>query len=545
MSEQPPSDWTPAEQGLWTAFRRGETHDLRRFPDRNDNAFRTTVEPDGAEAEHADVDDPFSGHFWGPERTVRAEVIARLLLDGPVASPGRVAALKLVGARISGPLMLAGAEVSHYLELHRCRFDKKILISEARAGTIRLVGCRLRRLEASRLTTTGDLHLARCRIRYGIRLTDARIGTDLLLNQTRLGQDSYGRAVAADGLEVSRDLEADRLEATGELSLRSAQIGGRLSLRGAQLRGAPGGYAINAPRITVGHTLYLSGSVDSGWVNSGSVYGSGYGETTPPDAPTTPFRSHGRVRISDGRFDNACLITDAEFHLGPEEEFSLNRIQTPELRLTCRTPPTGRITLTRARIGNLVDTPGAWPENGAVGLTGFTYESLRPAEPFTVRQRIDWLENSLGEYQPEPYEQLAAALRRDGRDEDAREVQYAKQRRRRSTLPLPGRLWGLLQDATVGYGYRPGRAALWLLATWALGTLYFLTHHPAPLKADERPTWNPALFALSKVLPVVDLSQDGWNPDRAGQWVVAALVVSGWLLATTVVTSATRMLQRG
>ncbi|MGE7433298.1 oxidoreductase [Kitasatospora sp. NPDC001175] len=549
MTEQPPSDWTAVEAGLWEAFRNGETYDLRAFPDRGDGAFLPTAEQDGRsggpDSEDTEVDDPFSEHSWGPERTIRAEVIARLLLAGPSAQPGRVASLKLVGALISGRLTLAGADVTHYLELRWCRFTGKVLISEATAGTVRLVGCQLGRLEASRLTTTGDLHLARCRIDRGIRLTDARIGTDLLLNQTRLGHDGYGRAMAADGLSVSHDLEADRLEAHGELSLRSARVGGRLSLRGARLRGTADGYSLNAPRITVGHTLYLSGSNDSGWVNSSAVYGSGYGDAAVVSTSTTPFRSHGRVRISDGRFDNACLISDAEFHLGPDQDLSLNRIQTPELRFTCRTPPTGRVTLTRARVGNLVDAPGAWPAAAGVGLTGFTYESLRPAGTFTVQQRITWLENSLGEFQPEPYEQLAAALRRDGRDEDAREVQYAKQRRRRATLPLPGRLWGLLQDATVGYGYRPGRAALWLLVTWALGTLYFLGHHPAPLKADERPTWNPALFALSKVLPVVDLSQDGWNPDLAGQWVVAGLVISGWLLATTVVTSATRMLQRG
>ena len=39
------------------------------------------------------------------------------------------------------------------------------------------------RLEAARVHTEGDLHLPRCRFHRGIRLTDAHIGTDLLLNQ--------------------------------------------------------------------------------------------------------------------------------------------------------------------------------------------------------------------------------------------------------------------------------------------------------------------------------------------------------------------------
>ncbi|MDH6127175.1 oxidoreductase [Kitasatospora sp. GP82] len=519
MAERAPSDWTPVEQDLWRAFRHGEVHHL---------------------GDDIGDEDP------GPERTLRAEVLATLLLDAPEPAPGRVASLKITGAYISGALLLAGGTIEHYVELHHCRFEQKILISEARASTLRLIDCLIPRLEASRLATEGDLHLARCTIPQGIRLTDAKIGTDLLLNQATIGADRHGRALAADGLAVHQDLEAERITCHGEISMRTGRIGGRLSFRGAQLHAArPDGYCLNLAHISVGNTLYLGGSLDGGWADSRTIYGDGYGAPIPPGTPSTPLRAYGGVRLVDGRFDNACLITNAEFHLTADQELSLRRIQTPELRITCRTPPDGRLSLSRARVGNLVDAPDAWPRDGDVDLDGFTYESLRPAEPFTVQQRIAWLEDSLGEFQPEPYEQLATALRRDGRDEDAREVQYAKQRRRRSTLPLPGRIWGRLQDATVGYGYRPGRAALWLVAAWAVGTAYFSAHHPAPLKADERPTWNPALYALSKVLPVVDLSQDGWNPDRAGQWVVAALVVSGWVLATTVVAGATRMLQRG
>ncbi|MFJ3787306.1 oxidoreductase [Kitasatospora sp. NPDC090091] len=525
MAERAPDDWTRVEQGLWEAFRHGRIHDLR--------------------AGDAEQDDPFGEAEWGPERTVRAEVLSRLLLDGPAAVPGRVASLKLTGARITGPLRLAGGTIGHYVELHDCRFEQKVLMSEAEAGTLRFVGCLVPRLEASRLVTSGDLHLARCRIPDGLRLTDARIGTDLLLNQSVLGADRYGRAVSADGLGVNQDVEAERIEVRGELSLRTCRIGGRLSLRGAQLHAVPGNRTcLNAVRMTVGHTLYLTSSADFGWVGSQAYYGSGYGESPAPDAPSTPFRAFGRVRLSDSRFESACLIS-GEFHLEGDDELSLRRIQTPELRFSCKVPPTGRVSLSRARIGNLVDDPDAWPRGRRLGLTGFTYECLRPVAPFTVQQRIAWLEGSSVEFQPESYEQLAAALRRDGADDDAREVLYAKQRRRRQTLPLPARIWGRMQDVTVGYGFRPGRAALWLLLAWALGSLYFSTHELQPLKADERPHWNPMLYALGQLLPVVDLGQQGWNPGGADQWVVSGLVIVGWVLATTVAAGATRMLQRG
>ncbi|MFI5527974.1 oxidoreductase [Kitasatospora sp. NPDC051853] len=524
--ERPPEDWTAVERGLWEAFRHGELYDLR------------SRREDGE-------DDVLGPAEWPESRHVRAEVLATLLLDGPPAASGRVASIKLSGAYVTGPLRLAGARIEQYVELHDCRFEKKVLISEAQASTLRLIRCLIPRLEASRLVTEGDLHLARCIFPQGIRLTDAKIGTDLLLNQASIGGDKFGRALAADGLKVQQDCEIERAFVHGEVSLRTAHIGGRLSFRGAQLHAVPGRYCLNLAHIAVVNTMYLGGSLDGGWADSHSIYGDGYGAPVPVDSPSTPLRCFGGVRLVDGRFENALLITHAEFHLAEGQELSLRRIQTPELRFTCHTPPTGKVSLSRARIGNLVDNPASWPQDGHVGLSGFTYESLRPDRPFSVEQRIAWLEGALGEYQPEPYEQLAAALRRDGRDEDAREVLYAKHRRRRTTLPLLSRLWGRLQDATVGYGYRPGRAALWLLLAWAVGTAWFATHEPAPLKPDEKATWNPYLYSLSKVIPLINLAPDTWNPDRTGQFVAAALVLSGWVLATTVVAGATRMLQRG
>ncbi|MFE4973123.1 oxidoreductase [Kitasatospora sp. NPDC056651] len=526
MAEHAPDGWSGVERRLWEAYRRGEILDLRTGD--------------------AETDAPFGDAVWGPERTVRAEVLAHLLLAGPQPAPGRVASLRLSGAFVTEALNLAGAAIGHYIELHQCRFEQKILVSEASASTMRFVNCLIPRLEASRLTTTGDLHLARCRLPEGIRLTDAKIGTDLLLNQTVVGGDRFGRAVSADGLTVNQDCEAERLVSNGELSIRTARIGGRLSLRGAQLHAdrARNGTCLNAVRVTVGHTLYLTGSADGGWTGSRGYYGSGYGEVPPPDGPITPFRAFGQVRLSDSRFDGACLIS-GEFHLEGDDELSLRRIHTPELRFSCGFRPTGTVSLSRARVGNLVDRPQAWPLGRHLGLTGFVYENLRPIGTFTVRQRIAWLEGSSVDFQPESYEQLAAALRRDGADDDAREVLYAKQRRRRRTLPLPARIWGAVQDATVGYGYRPGRAGLWLLLAWALGSLWFATHPLEPLKADERPHWNPVLYTLNQLLPIVDLNQGGWNPGGLAQWVSAGLVVIGWLLASTVVTGATRMLQRG
>lgn len=206
---------------MWQAFRSGSTYDLRaRDPLR---------------------DDPFAPTVWGAERSVDAGVVARLLLSGPRARPGRVAALKLRGVRITGTLDLAGGRVAPYVELTGCRLENEVVLPECHFTTLRMVGCAAPRLEAARLRTEGDLHLPRCRIERGIRLTDAHIGTDLLLNQIELGADRQGRALAGDGLTVAQDLQAEMVEARGELSLRGAKVGGSMSLRGSRLRAGRGG----------------------------------------------------------------------------------------------------------------------------------------------------------------------------------------------------------------------------------------------------------------------------------------------------------------
>lgn len=516
MSE-PPNDFTAAERDMWRAFRAGELYDLR------------TGVPE--------LDDPAQPRVWGPERTVRASAIARLLLDGPPADPGRVSCLKLSGARISGPLNLSGGRVAPYVELHNCQFEEQILVPECAFTTVRMVRCAIPRIEAARLHTDGDLHLPGCSVPGGIRLTDAHIGTDLLLNRLEAGPDRQARAIAADGLTVAQDVEAELIRTTGEISLRSARIGGRLSLRGSSLRNGTGRYALNAARITIEHTLYLS----SGW-ESRSLTGTG---TPPTGVRTRHFTCDGGVRLDDGRFGNAIVIDRSRFSLTTSQELSLRRVQTPELRFTPETPPTGRIVLAGARVQNLVTEAACWPGPGLIDLSDFTYESLRPTGPFPLEARLEWLASATPEYNPEPYEQLATALRADGLDDDAREVLLAKQRRRRETLPLASRLWGYAQDITVAYGYRPGRAAVWMVVLWALGSVCFALYPPPEIKHGEAPNWNPALYSLDLLLPVVDLGQGGaWKPSGWEQWVAALLVLLGWVLATTVTAGASRMLRR-
>ncbi|WP_314173020.1 oxidoreductase [Streptomyces winkii] len=518
---------------MWQAFLNGSEYDLR--------------------SGEAELDDPNGDHDWGPERTVRARVIALLLLHGPPPLLGRVASLHIYGARITDVLDLSGGIIEPYFEMRQCRFECEVRMSEARMHTARLVDCYIPRLEAARLNTDGDLHLPRCSIPEGIKLTDATIGTDLMLNEATIGSGRRIRAVAADGITVSQELQASLLVTDGEVSLRGATVGSSLHMFGTVLRNTKGRYALHAPQMTVEHVASFA---DANRGRSAQLQGS---STTPASGTPVPFASDGGGRwrtkhfectggvvLDDGRFGSSLVIENARFELKRDQELSLRRIQTPELNFTPRAPERGLIVLSGATVEKLLDRVGSWPRDQRLWMAGFTYQQAIPKEGhFNVRERLRWLAAATPEYSPLPYEQLALMYRNSGEDTNARAVLLAKQRRRRETLPLVGKVWGYLQDWTVAYGYRPAQAALWMAVLWAASAMYFGAHQPAPLKDSESPHWNAALYALDLLLPVITLGQDGaWDPKGGPQWVAAGLILLGWILATTVATGATRLLRR-
>ncbi|WP_393062181.1 hypothetical protein [Streptomyces sp. LN549] len=105
----------------------------------------------------------------------------------------------------------------------------------------------------------------------------------------------------------------------------------------------------------------------------------------------------------------------------------------------------------------------------------------------------------------------------------------------------PARVWGQLLDVTVGCGYRPWLAGIWLLALTLLGTLAFGTHSPAPVKLGEGslPAPHPHLDLL---VPIGALGQrTGWYwSNDSLQWPAYLLIAFGCVLTTAVIAGVTR-----
>ena len=260
------------------------------------------------------------------------------------------------------------------------------------------------------------------------------------------------------------------------------------------------------------------------------------------------FHAQGQVSLQNAEIGGPLEFNRATITNPGGRSLMAQELRASALIFRELVPPPESVSLLAAKVGTLVDDPASWPYR--LDLTGFTYEVLYENRPVSTRRRLDWLSRNPGGYVPQPYEQLAAVYRRAGRDEDARTVAIAKQRARRRTLSLPGKAWSLLLDALVGYGYRTWLAGLWLFAFVLAGWFVFDRAYPAHMTPTAKPTepqpdFQPMLYALDTLLPVVDLRQQNyWIPQGGAQWWAWASIMAGWVLTTAVVAALTGLLKR-
>jgi len=489
---------TEPERRLREAFATGAKVDVR--------SVATPQEPEDPEVD---------GPGWGPERTVRAEVIRSLLLGSADTRPGETPVVHLVGARVTGRLRLVFAEVCCVLRLEKCWFEEPPQLYGATLRVTGFGGSYLPGLAINTATVAGHLDLMKTRVRGRTHLENARIDGSLLLQGARL---SHPGGVALDGsrLDVgSGIIGRDGFRAEGEIRLREARVGEALRLEGAYLH-HPGGDALCAESIQVGSRI------DCG----------------------EGFHAEGAVVLTAATVGRAVSFRGATIRHPAAHAVDARHLRTGELDLrTARVEGTVDLRHGRLDVWHIPAdaSPAPVPH---LHLDGLVYQTLEPHLP--VARCLALVERDPDGYRPQPYAQLAATYQSIGHDDDARGVLLAKQRHRRATLRPLGRAWGWLLDVTVGYGYRPWLAGLWLTALTLLGTAVFGAAHPKPVKPGEGAPFSPLVYALDLLIPIGGLGQrNAWYwPSEPVQWLAYALIAAGWLLTTAVVAGVTRVLNR-
>jgi hypothetical protein len=457
------------------------------------------------------------------------------------------------GFRARGGVLLSGAQIGGRLSLDRARLDGS-------AGYAMI---------ADQLTVQhGMSGTDGFSAEGGIRLPGAHIGGDLSFTGARLSC-STRPALDADGIAVDGNLFCrSGFSAQGEISLIGAQIGGQLSFTGATLAN-PGGRALFADELTVDHGMFCT----DGYRAEGEVLLRGahlHGQLSFTNGTLAnrdrvalnaegitvdqsmlcdgTFRAEGEVRLLGAQIGGQLNFTGATLVHHAGKALSLRALRVTRLLLSPGAPPEGAVDLRGAQVDVLSDQEATWPER--THLQGFVYTWLVERPPITVSQRLRWLASDPNGYAPQPYEQLIAVYRRSGREEDARTMAIEKQRRRRTTLKLPGRLWNSLLFWTVGYGYRNCWAGLWLMLFLLIGGFVFAAAHPDHIvpaggSTDQPVQFQPFVYALDTLLPIVDLQQQSkWVLTGLAQWWAWISILAGWVLTTAIVAALTGLIKK-
>ena len=457
-------------------------------------------------------------------------------VDGSVIGRG--------GMRAEGEVSVLGAHIAGNLELDRAALSNP-------GG---------RALNGQGLRVDGSL---KCRSRFAtvgaLDLNGCSVGGDLDLSHATLSNDG-GWALIGDGIRVG-DVFGRYLNVSGEFRLLGAHVSGNLDLEGATLAN-DGGWSLNAdglrvegsaflrkgfgsvgairmPNARIGNQLDMSGArleQYGGWALWADRL------TIDGDAFCRDgFVAHGSLSMTGAQIAGDLSFDAATLDGRPTGLDLSGACIQGTTRLVFADPPPGQVDLTNAQLGRLEDSETAWPT--ALRLRGCVYRSVtaedddRRPEP---ERRLRWIARGEeeGGFFPQPYTQLMQVCRAEGRDGDARQVGFTRERRRRTGLGIPGRLWSIFLQATVGYGFRPLRAAGLLGLLIVVGTLAFSAAHAegdlTPVDEDQV-QFIAAAYTMDRLIPVVSFGyRDAFVPAGATQWLAIAYTIFGWALMVAV-----------
>jgi cytoskeletal protein CcmA (bactofilin family) len=495
--------------------------------------------------------------WWGPEALLGEGLSTRG--DFSVQRADVLGELRLTTAQIGGTLTLAGSRLANpegralqadrssigsglfaldgftargSLVLRDARIDGPVIFS---GGQIEATNGRA--FNGAGLSTTGGFYGGRFRFEGQLRLTSCQIGGPLDLTGAELiacGRDGAEKTVAlsAAGAVIDGEVRASGLTATGTVDLSTVRVSGHLRMTDATIR--------DAGEEGTGSLILSAGTV------TGSV-----------ELDRLTVAGHVDVRVA--KVTDHVRLTDARLRGSGGRSLRGTGLRAAQLRIRLAEPPGGRIGLAGATVDVLADHAASWPTsvpprpdgNRPFVLDGFTYQRIEST--LDVGERLQWLARGNPTFEPQPYEQLAACYRQMGREREARRVLREKTRRQHAAAGKFGRVWGWIQQLAVGYGYQPGRAVGWFLGLLAAGTIWFSQARcpqlgqdgVCPIKADEHPAWDPLLYTLDLLIPVVDIGHDrAWDPVGADKIAAVALMAAGWVLVTTLVAAAGRALNR-
>ncbi len=428
--------------------------------------------------------DPNRAKDWDKKkRAIRAECVTWLCTEPEASALVTHKGIRVKGARIDGELDLAYARISFPLYFEKSAFQGGINLRRAEIQALFLIGTHTGPISADGLKVEGDVILRNGFKAEGqVRLVGATIGGYLDCDG---GQfiNKGAKALNAGAVKLNGSVYlSEGFKAEGEVNLVIATIGGDL--------GCSGGKFINK---------WATALSASGMKVKGNVY------------LRNGFKAEGEVDLIAATIDGHFQWRD----VNSREKAMLN--------------------LRSATIGTLWDDANSWPDPGRLFLHGLVYNEIYADAPRDANSRTDWLRRQ-PDFWPQPYEQLAAVLRKSGQERDARKILIAKNEdRARLAKTWSEKCWYHVLGPMIGYGYRPLNALWGVAAFVALGWVLFGIGYRARLitpqsesayvkgsvstaegreLSDVYPRFNFLVYSVDTFVPLIDLHQAKyWLPN--------------------------------
>jgi hypothetical protein len=485
-----------------------------------------------------------------PAVHIRADVLRYLITGGCDSHPVADSGVNLVGAHIEDLLNIDFVTAVGRTCIVASAFDKPISAIQARLQYLDFSHSRFPELNAERMRVLGSAFFRKVESSGPVTFPGVRIGGQLSLNGAILGA-AQGMSVNAQSAKVTSSILFREAHATGQVTFMSSSVGGQLNCRASSFL-AIDADALNIERAQISGDLVLDSVVATASV---SISGARIGGQL--DCDNAHFSAPNNTAL------NAQLSSAAQGMLF--RNVKIGR---------------GRISLISAHVGSLLDDPNSWPQGDRFHLNNFCYDFIYDTNFSKFADRLDWLKNGSlvnGNFYASPYTHLANVYQRMGREKEAREVLFERERLRRiharqhSQIEPDGEvsvafhsLWrdlmNLMQYSAdlvfrwvVGYGLYPFRslyilAGLTILATllahlaWEEGsmapnsdTILTSAEWIAATEDSDNPaqawsakfgagqdwaSFNRYAFAADLVIPIIDLGQtEAWAPStNRGIW---------------------------
>jgi len=378
---------------------------------------------------------------------------------------------------------------------------------------------------------------------------------------------------------VDEDLDMKGVRVGGAVNLEGFQGGGNLLIEACILGGLPSEPGLSLKRAEIAGEVRIKDSsilsgLDAEKLHARSLYveetfltgGEGIGSDSP--ALQLAGKWAGGLSLKDAQLEERAYFRDVTI-IGPVS-LRYAQMQTLEIGVKQGSGKEGKDSgIGLSPLAGWVDLHGI-----SVSRWVFSGPAIKDEDSKTrLRLFSAWLRRQLPHYSAHPYENVAKALKAEADENAALRILIQKEDDvgLARSLPWWQRLWRGLLRYTVGHGYRPELALVWILAFIALGAFFFDLGYRngvmAPASTDvlvqemyqkyreipkDYPNFSAWAYSIDAFIPFLDLVLEHyWIPNADAGWWGALLriylwfhISVGWILSSLFLTGVTGIIRR-